>query len=105
MSLLFFIIIYSLLLRILFWQIVGREGEGNNPKRWHYWVRWLGYEPSDDSLLPYSQNNDLEDLDEYLRTIQMDIPEWKGIQVSFYVWDAEQSLGSVAKSWIPKHET
>ena len=55
-------------------KIVRHSGNGNNPKKWSYLVRWLGYE-GDDSWLPYSAVKDLEALDEYARVNALIIPE------------------------------
>jgi hypothetical protein len=46
-------------------KIVSHEGTGNNPKKWKYWVRWLGYEDGNDTLLPWSSVKDLEALEIY----------------------------------------
>jgi hypothetical protein len=45
--------------------IVDHEGEGKDPKKWKFRVRWLGYEPEDDTWLKWSAVKDLEALDTY----------------------------------------
>jgi hypothetical protein len=45
--------------------IVEHKEKGNNPKRWTYRVRWLGYEEGDDTWLSYSSVKYLTALDEY----------------------------------------
>ena len=42
--------------------IVDHESERKDPKKWKFRVRWLGYEPEDDTL---SAVKDLEELDTY----------------------------------------
>jgi hypothetical protein len=56
-------------------EIVEHRGGGTNPKKWEYRVRWLGYEPEDDTWLPYKSVKDLEALDKYAKDKGIDIPE------------------------------
>jgi cleavage and polyadenylation specificity factor subunit 1 len=46
--------------------IIDHTWEGKNPKKWKYRVRWLGYEPEDDTWLPWSSIKDLEALDKFI---------------------------------------
>jgi hypothetical protein len=55
--------------------IVQHEGSGNNPKKWKYKVRWLGYEEGDDTWLPYSSVKNLKALDDYAAALGISIPE------------------------------
>jgi Chromo (CHRromatin Organisation MOdifier) domain len=55
--------------------IVEHKGKGDNPKRWTYRVRWLGYEESDETWLPYSWVENLAVLDEYAAAQKIAIPE------------------------------
>jgi hypothetical protein len=56
-------------------KIVNHFGTSKDPKKWTYVVRWLGYEPGDDTCLPWSSVKDLEALDEYARVNGLVIPE------------------------------
>ena len=44
---------------------IGHSGTGKNPKKWKFRVRWLGYEPEDDTMLDWAPVKDLAALDEY----------------------------------------
>ena len=46
-------------------KIIGLSGTGKNPKKWKFLVRWLGYEPEDDTRLDWESVEDLAALDEY----------------------------------------
>jgi len=45
--------------------IVDHEVEGKDAKKWKFRVRWLRYEPEDDTWLKWSAVKDLEALDTY----------------------------------------
>jgi hypothetical protein len=56
--------------------IVDHEGTGKDPKRWKYRVRWTGYEPEEDTWLPWSSVKELSVMDEYRDTHpELKIPE------------------------------
>ena len=38
---------------------IGHSGTGKNPKKWKFRVRWLVYEPEDDSMLDWAAVKDL----------------------------------------------
>lgn len=44
----------------------GASGRAKNPHNWTYRVRWLGYEPDDDTWEPYSNVSSSKALDDYL---------------------------------------
>jgi hypothetical protein len=46
--------------------IIDHTWDGKNPKKWSYRVRWAGYEPEDDTWLPWSSVKDLEALDKFI---------------------------------------
>jgi hypothetical protein len=46
--------------------IIDHTGSGRDPKKWSYRVRWAGYEPEDDSWLPWKSVKDLEALDKFI---------------------------------------
>ena len=46
-------------------KIVAHEEKGRNPKNWKFKVRWVEYEPEDDSWLNRSAVKDLAALDSY----------------------------------------
>jgi hypothetical protein len=54
---------------------VEYKGNGNNPIRWTYRMRWLGYEEGDDTWLTYSSVKNLTALDEYAAAQMISIPE------------------------------
>jgi hypothetical protein len=56
-------------------EIISHRGNGNNPKRWEYQVRWRGYEPEDDTWLPWRSVKDLEALDRYAEREGLTFPE------------------------------
>jgi hypothetical protein len=56
-------------------KIITHDGNGRDPKKWTYLVRWAGYEEGDDSWLKYSAVKDLVALDEYARENNLVIPE------------------------------
>ena len=41
-------------------KIIGHSGTGKNPKEWKFRVRWLGYEPEDDTMLDWAAVKDLD---------------------------------------------
>jgi hypothetical protein len=47
-------------------KIVEHSGSGKNPKKWMYRVRWLGYEPEEDTWLPWASVKNLQALDNYI---------------------------------------
>ena len=54
-------------------KIVDHQGPAKRHKEWKYRVRWLGYEPEDDSWLPWAQVKDLSALDDYCKLKGLDI--------------------------------
>jgi hypothetical protein len=48
-------------------KIVEHEETGRDHKKWKYRVRWSGYEPEDDTWLPWSSVKDLAALDDYIK--------------------------------------
>jgi hypothetical protein len=56
-------------------KIVGHTGTGRNPKRMEFKVRWLGYEPEDDTWMPWKSVKDLEALEVYARENNITLPE------------------------------
>jgi hypothetical protein len=56
-------------------KIIRHAGPGNNPKRWKYLVRWLGYEEGDDQWLSWAAVKDLEALQVYADANGIKLPE------------------------------
>ena len=48
-------------------KIVEHEEKGKNPKNWKFKVRWVGYEPEEDSWLNWTAAKDLAALETYSR--------------------------------------
>ena len=48
-------------------KIVEHEEKGKNSKNWKFKVRWVGYEPQEDSWLNWTAVKDLAALDTYSR--------------------------------------
>ena len=46
-------------------KIVAHEEKGRNPKNWKFKVRWVEYEPEEDSWLNWTAVKDLAALDTY----------------------------------------
>jgi hypothetical protein len=46
-------------------KIVDHREEGRKPKNWMFRVRWHGYEPSEDTWLPWKEVKDLAAMDVY----------------------------------------
>jgi hypothetical protein len=56
-------------------KIVYVEKNGKNKKKWRFKIRWLGYEPDDDTWLGWDAVKNLQALDEFVE--QSDDPELK----------------------------
>jgi hypothetical protein len=56
-------------------KIIRHAGRGNNPKRWKYLVRWLGYEEGDDQWLSWAAVKDLEAPQVYADANGIKLPE------------------------------
>jgi hypothetical protein len=57
-------------------EIVSHRDYGQtNPRRWEYQVRWRGYEPEDDTWLPWKSVKDLEALDRYAEKEGLNFPD------------------------------
>jgi hypothetical protein len=51
-------------------KIVAVEKNGKNKKKWRFQIRWLGYEPSDDTWVGWDAVKDLAALDEFAEQTQ-----------------------------------
>jgi hypothetical protein len=56
-------------------EIVEHEGSSKDVKKWRFKIRWLGYEPEDDTWLPWSSVKDLEALEKYGQANGIKLPE------------------------------